>query len=295
MAAELIRLRAALCALVEPLGLRVMASGTHPVSPPEAQVIVPDERYKAFLASVGPVVRRQGVNGVHVHIGVPDGESCIRALEWILPWLPVVLALSASSPYLDGEPTGYRSTRAELLAQLPRAGVPPKIGSFAEWEAMVARLASLGVVPDATRYWWDVRPHQDFGTLELRMADQQSDVRRTVAIAALVQALVAHALLQSPRKEKPGDRVLLRQNRYDAALRGLDAELVHPEEERVVPARELALELVELVRPSARELLSEELIAPLESLDDQAAAQLALGQRDGLAALCADLVRRSVP
>jgi carboxylate-amine ligase len=235
------------------------------------------------------------VNGVHVHIGVPDGESCIRALEWILPWLPVVLALSASSPYLDGEPTGYRSTRAELLAQLPRAGVPPKIGSFAEWEAMVARLASLGVVPDATRYWWDVRPHQDFGTLELRMADQQSDVRRTVAIAALVQALVAHALLQSPRKEKPGDRVLLRQNRYDAALRGLDAELVHPEEERVVPARELALELVELVRPSARELLSEELIAPLESLDDQAAAQLALGQRDGLAALCADLVRRSVP
>jgi carboxylate-amine ligase len=295
LGAGLVEARAALGRLVEPLGLRVMGAGTHPSSPPEAQEIVPEERYESFVATVGPVVRRQGVNGLHIHVGVPDGEACVQALEWLLPWLPVVLALSASSPYLSGAATGYRSTRAELLAQLPRAGVPPRFRSYADWEALVERLAALGTVPEATRYWFDVRPHPALGTIEIRMPDQQSDVRRSVAFAALGQALVAHALTQAPRPEQPGERIVIRGNRYQAALHGLEAELVHPEEERVVPARELAAELLELVWPAAKELGGERALAPLEALEDDAARQLELGERAGLHALCADLVARSLP
>jgi carboxylate-amine ligase len=295
LAGELTQGRGALASLVEPLGLRVMAAGTHPLSPPETQEIVPEERYEEFLATIGPVVRRQGVNGVHVHVGVPDGDACIHVIEWILPWLPVVLALSASSPYLAGAPTGCASTRAELLAQLPRAGLPVRLGSFARWEEMVTRLAALGIAPDSTRYWWDVRPHPTFGTVEVRVADQQTDVRRSVAFAALVQALVALALESPPRPERPGDRLVLRENRFRAALRGLEADLAHPDEDRVLPARELAAELLDLVTPAARELGGEALLEPLATLENEAAHQLEVGERDGLMALCAELVERSVP
>jgi carboxylate-amine ligase len=294
LATELLRGRAALGEAVAPLGLRVLAAGTHPLSVPEEQQISREKRYEQFLASIGPVVRRQGVNGVHVHVGVPDGDGCVRALEWLLPWLPVVLALSANSPYLSGAETGFRSTRAELLSQLPRAGLPPRIGSFARWEALVERLAVLGIAPDPTRYWWDVRPHPMFGTLEVRVPDQQTDVRRSIAFAALLQALVAVALEQQPRPERPGDRIVVRENRYRAALRGLDAELAHPDEERPVPARELAAELLELVRPAARELGAEPLLEPLLSLEDEASRQLAIGASDGLVAVCADLAERSL-
>jgi carboxylate-amine ligase len=295
LARELERGRSALVRAVEPLGVRVLAAGTHPLSVAEEQEIVPEQRYQEFLETIGPAVRRQGVNGVHVHVGVPDGDACVRALEWLLPWLPVTLALSANSPYIGGVETGYRSTRAELLSQLPRAGLPPRIGSFARWEALVERLAALGIAPDATRYWWDVRPHPSFGTLEVRVPDQQTDVRRSIAFAALVQALVAVALEQPPRPERPGDRIVVRENRYRAALRGLDAELAHPDKDSPVPARELAGELLELVRPAARALGSEPLLEPLASLEDEASRQLEIGGRDGLAAVCADLVERSVP
>jgi carboxylate-amine ligase len=295
LAEDLSRSRAALVRAVEPLGIRLLAAGTHPLSIAEEQEIVPEKRYAEFLATIGPVVRRQGVNGVHVHVGVPDGDACIHVIEWILPWLPVVLALSANSPYLAGASTGCASTRAELLAQLPRAGLPVRLGSFARWEAMVDRLAALGIAPDSTRYWWDVRPHPSFGTVEVRVADQQTDVRRSIAFAALVQALVAVALESPPRAERPGDRLVLRENRFRAALRGLDAELVHPDEDRVLPARELATELLDLVAPAARELGGEALLEPLAALEDEAARQLEVGERDGLAALCAELVERSLP
>jgi carboxylate-amine ligase len=295
LAEDLSRSRAALVRAVEPLGIRLLAAGTHPLSIAEEQEIVPEKRYAEFLATIGPVVRRQGVNGVHVHVGVPDGDGCVRALEWMLPWLPVALALSANSPYLAGAETGFRSTRAELLSQLPRAGLPPRIGSFARWEALVERLAALGIAPDATRYWWDVRPHPNFGTVEVRIPDQQTDVRRSVAFAALIQALVAVALEQPPRPERPGDRIVVRENRYRAALRGLDAELAHPDKDTPVPARELAAELLELVEPAARKLGAAGLLEPLRALEDEAARQLEVGTRDGLAAVCADLAARSVP
>ncbi len=269
-------------------GLALAAAATHPFSRPQAQPVVDEERYRAFAAYGGVSARRQGVQGLHVHVGMPSGEACWHALEWMLPWLPLVLALSANSPYLAGELTGFASNRAPVLAELPRAGAPPLLESYAGWEVWVDRLAALGVIPDYTRIWWDVRPHPRLGTLEVRMPDQQTSVEQTAIFVALVQALAATGL---ERPSSACDRGLYAQNRWTAAHLGPSAELVHPDATRVAGVPELWAELLELVGPAAQELGT---LALLESVDPTTCeAELQLAQADPYAA-AADLVARSL-
>ena len=135
-----------------------------------------------------------------------------------------MLALSANSPYLAGRATGLASNRAEVLAQLPRAGAPPAFGSYGAWEGFVERLIGLGLADDYTRFWWDVRPHPRFGTLEIRMPDQPTSLAVTVALSALLQALCASVELEAAR---PADRGDYAQNRWAALRFGTAAELIH--------------------------------------------------------------------
>src|SRR6266487_1896846 len=144
--------------------LLIGAAATHPFSIPEQQDIAPAPRYREFVSYAGISARRQAVCGLHVHVGMPGPEECMRALEGVLPWLPLVLALSANSPYLAGEETGLASARAEILAQLPRAAAPPAFGSYGDWESFVERFERLGLADGYTRFWWDIRPHPKFGT-----------------------------------------------------------------------------------------------------------------------------------
>ena len=157
--AALPELRRAAGESAEGEGLAIAAAGTHPFAKPETQPIVKEERYVTFVGYGGITVRRQGVQGLHVHVGMPSAEESWRCLEGILPWLPVVLALSANSPWFAGELTGMASNRAPVLAELPRAGAPPAFASYGEWEAWVERLTRLGIAQEYTRIWWDVRPH----------------------------------------------------------------------------------------------------------------------------------------
>jgi carboxylate-amine ligase len=234
-------------------GLAVAAAATHPFARPEAQPIVKEQRYVTFVGYGGISVRRQGVQGLHVHVGMPTAEECWRCLEAILPWLPVVLAMSANSPWFAGELNGMASNRAPILAELPRAGAPPAFASYAEWEAWVERLVSLGVMEDYTRIWWDVRPHPKLGTLEVRVPDQPTDVRLSAAFAALLQALCIAALEGAlPGGAPRADYV---QNRWSAARFGPRAKLIHPDRSSYVPAVELGAELLELVRPHADPLV----------------------------------------
>jgi glutamate---cysteine ligase / carboxylate-amine ligase len=239
-------------------GLAIAAAGTHPFALPEAQPIVKEERYVTFVGYGGISVRRQGVQGLHVHVGMPGAEECWRCLEAVLPWLPLLLALSANSPWFAGELTGMASNRAPVLAELPRAGAPPAFASYAEWESWVDRLVRLGVTQEYTRIWWDIRPHPSLGTLEIRIPDQPTDVRLSAAFAALLQALCAAALAGDlPRSGALlGDRGRADyvQNRWAAARFGVRAELLHPDGTSVVPASELGAELLELVRPHAAAL-----------------------------------------
>ena len=290
----LFELRAAAYALARDRGLRVVAAGTHPIARPEEQEIVDEPRYRKMVDYAGPSARRQGVNGLHVHVGMPDGDSCVRVLERVLPWLPVVLALSANSPYLAGEPTGMLSTRAELLALLPRSGAPPRFDSFAGWQAFVDELVAVGLIQEYTALWWDVRPHPRFGTLEFRIADQPTDANRACAYVALLQALCAAALEEPGADPRPGERAIYQQNRWAAARFGPRAELIHPEEHRMAPARELGEELLERVRPAAARLDSPAVLHAVV-LDCEADRQLEVGADGDLHAVCADLVERTVP
>lgn len=294
-AADLERLRRRGAEVAAANGLRLCAAGTHPVSDPEEQAIVENDRYTAFVEYAGVSARRQGVNGLHVHVGMPSAEACLHCLERILPWLPVVLAISANSPYLAGRETGLASNRAEILAQLPRSGAPPPFRSYAEWEVFVERLVRAGVADDYTALWWDVRPHPRFGTIEVRVADQPTAPERTAALVALVQALCAWSLDEPEAPYDPGARGLYQQNRWAALRFGPRAQLVHPDGGSAVSAFDLAGELAERVRRTARKLGSAGLVDRLDPDRCEGDRQLEMGRASGLEAVCADLVERSLP
>ena len=183
---ELVRLRRLVVERAAREGLAVAASGSHPFSIPEEQRIVQEPRYLKMVDELGSVAKGQLVCGLHVHVGMPSFDDCLRTLRGITPWLPAVLELSANSPYLAGEETGELSSRFSRLHRLPRGGPPPALATVEEWDAVVA---AAGV--DYTRIWWDARPHPRLGTLEVRIADQATSVDRAAALVALVQALCA--------------------------------------------------------------------------------------------------------
>ena len=216
----------------------------------------------------------------------------MTALEGVLPWLPVVLALSANSPFLAGEETGLMSSRAEVLAQLPRAGGPPVFGSYAEWEAFVERFVRIGLADGYTRFWWDARPHPRFGTLEVRAPDQPTDVELTGAFAALLQALCRAAVERTPAG--PYSRGDYAQNRWAALRFGPRAELIHPDGERLVRASELGAELLELVEPAAHELGSVELLGRIDPAACEGDRQLEVGRAESVEAVVADVAERTL-
>jgi carboxylate-amine ligase len=285
-AGELRDLRADLRRRADAEGLAVAAAGTWPTAISEEQEITPDPGYLAFVEYAGSSARRQYCAGLHVHVGVASPEACMAALEAVLPWLPLVLAVSANSPYAAGRETGLASARAEILALLPRSAAPPVFASYVDWERFAERLVELGLADAVTRIWWDVRPHPRWGTLELRMPDQPTAVGDTVALAALFQALVASA---DGRRPDAADRGIYAQNRWAALRFGREAELVHPDTGRLARADELVDELVERLGPVAECLGTKDLLAPLGEVD-RAAAQLELGRRRGLRAVCEQLV-----
>ncbi len=263
-------------------GLAIAYAATHPFARPEDQPIVGEERYRSFVGYAGISARRQGVQGLHVHLGMPSGEACWHVLEGVLPWLPLVLAISANSPFLAGIATGLASNRAPILAELPRAAGPPALGSYAGWEAWVERLAAMGVADDYTRIWWDVRPHPRFGTLEVRMPDQPTDPRQTIRLVALVQALAAAVLEGAP--VEPSDRGFYAQNRWAASRFGPAAELIHPDGTRTARVPELHADLLELVRPAADRLGTLALLEEIDPSSCEADAQLAAGDARAAAA-----------
>jgi len=267
-------LRSAAARIAAANGLAIAAAGIHPTASFESLPVVQEARYLAMVEGVGYAARRQGVNGLHVHVGVESADACYERLESVLPWLPVVLALSANSPFVEGVRTGMQSTRASVLAELPRAGAPPAFGSYAAWEAWVERLVALGVLEDHTRIWWDVRPHPSFGTLEVRIADQPTSVERTGLLAELIVALVADAPVCRADPAARGDYL---QNRWAAARSGLEAELIHPDGDHVVLARTLTGELLGADPP-----------AP------EALRQLEVAGAGGVAAVAADVVGRTL-
>jgi glutamate---cysteine ligase / carboxylate-amine ligase len=165
-------------------GLAVLATGSHPTARGNVP-IVPVERYRRLKAKLGPGLCRQQICGLHVHVSMPDPDSCLRAFEGVLPRLPGLLAASANSPYWDGADSGWRSIRSQILLEMPTGGTPPVLQSWDDWQA-----ATRG---DSKRRHWDTWPRPEYGTLEVRVLDQPTSLRRTAELAAEVQRLVREA------------------------------------------------------------------------------------------------------
>ena len=274
------QLRRAAADIAAPNGLAIAAAGSYPTSIPTEQAIAPADRYQDFVDYAGPSARRQGVSGLHVHVGMPDADTCFRVMETILPWLPLVLALSANSPYFERRETGMYSIRAEVLGFLPRHGAPPAVRSYAEWETVVERVVATGLAGDYTSFWWDVRPHPRFGTLEIRMPDQPTSLEVTAALVRLLHALCAWAIDAPARPFEPGERAVYMQNRWAASRFGPHGKLIHPDRNEAVSVPELAAELPVLA-------------TGLDGRSCEADRQLEIGKRSDLHAVCADLVART--
>jgi glutamate---cysteine ligase / carboxylate-amine ligase len=165
-------------------GLAVLATGSHPTARGRVP-FVPADRYRRLKAELGPRLYRQHVCGLHVHVSMPDPETCLRAFEGIVPQLPGLLAASANSPYWDGAASGWRSIRSRILLEMPTGGTPPLLRSWDDWQR-----ASRG---DSTRRHWDAWPRPEYGTIEVRVLDQPTSLRRTAELTAEVQRLVREA------------------------------------------------------------------------------------------------------
>jgi carboxylate-amine ligase len=249
---QLAELRRSLVREAESCGIRVAATGTHPFSPIEEQRFTSRDRYRELAAALRYAARRVAVFGMHVHVSVGGADKALQIIEGMLPELPLLLALSTSSPFLSGEETGLASTRIVLGQAMPRTGLPPAFESYAEYASSLDHLRRGGALEDSTYIWWDVRLHPAFGTVEVRIMDVQPSVQHAGAIAGLIQSLVRHL---GQRYDRGGgfpraNRLIVGENRWLAARYGLRARLVRPGEDPR-SARDLVLALVERLEDDA--------------------------------------------
>ena len=171
-------------------GLRVGSAGTHPFSLFERQRITARDRYRNLVDQMQYVARRELIFGLHVHVAVGDPDTAIQVVNGLLSQLAPLLALSASSPFWRGEPTGLASSRQMVFAAFPRSGPPPRFENYAEYAEVVGQLEKTGCIADYTHIWWDIRPHPRLGTVEVRICDAVTRLEDAIAITAYVQALV---------------------------------------------------------------------------------------------------------
>jgi glutamate---cysteine ligase / carboxylate-amine ligase len=256
--AELRSLRRWVAEAAQSHDMRLGASGTHPFSLYEKQKITARDRYRQLVEMLQYIARRELVFGMHVHVAVPSPEACLAAMEGVLIELPVLLALSANSPFWRGEISGLHSTRSAVFAAFPRSGLPPRFETYADYADAVGYMESTGSIGDYTHLWWDVRPHPRFGTLEIRVMDVQTRVEDAIALAAYVQCLVKLLVdrFEAGEPTPVFHRILMAENKWLAARYGLDAPLMDLSAGKRVkmPAKTLAKRRVRELKPVARAL-----------------------------------------
>jgi carboxylate-amine ligase len=253
---ELRELRGRIGSWAAACGAALASAGTHPFSRYKDQKVTDQERYKKLMATLRWVAEREVIFGQHVHVSVPDEEACIEAHNRLAETAPLLLALSANSPFWQGFDTGFESARVKIFESFPRSGLPPAFPDWSAFEDYVDLMVRSGAMEDYTYCWWDVRPHPKIGTIELRIPDSQTSLRYSVSIAALTQCLVAK--FGSEPAKGPYWRELAMENKWRAARHGLDASFYDAAREENVPAKEAARATVEELRPLAQDLRCED-------------------------------------
>lgn len=249
-------------------GMAIGSAGTHPFAMWEDQRIVARTRYRDLISALRFVARQELIFGMHVHVGLDDPDKAIHVANGMRVHVPVLLALSANSPFWRADSTGLQSTRTPIFRAFPRVGIPPKYDDWADYERRIEFMCSSGAIEDYTWLWYDVRPHPNFGTVEIRAMDSQTRVEHTLAIAALVQAMVKELAdhYDNGRQLTDYPFEMLDENKWMASRHGLDGELVDlPSSERI-PTKELARRLIDRLRGHAQDLGSGDAFDGLEDL-----------------------------
>jgi glutamate---cysteine ligase / carboxylate-amine ligase len=237
-------------------GLLVIASGTHPLARWDVQRPSPKRRYHQLMHELQMLGSRNIVCGLHVHVAVPDPGQRVDLMRRIIPFLPLFLALSTSSPYWQGRRTGLMGYRLAAYDELPRTGLPELFEDEAGYRRYVDTLVQSGAIPDETYIWWAVRPSAKYPTLELRIADSCTHAGHTIAIAALYRCLVRHLVGNPALNRDIGavERSIAIENKWIAQRHGIRGALIDPASRSLRPAAELVEELIAMLDGDAAAL-----------------------------------------
>jgi glutamate---cysteine ligase / carboxylate-amine ligase len=254
--AELEASRRAITKAGEEIRCDVLAAGSHPWSSWQDQEIYADKaRYREMEDKYQRLARRQVICGCHVHVGIDDPDRVVALMTWIRPWLPVLAALAANSPFWEGEDTGYDSYRLEVWSSWPTARMPPALADRAAYDEVVDQLCTSGGIEDATHLYWHARPSDRYPTLELRIMDVCREVDDAVAIAGLARGLVRAGLRQgTPQPDESLSTQVLDGAVWQAARYGLGGDLVSPRDLCPRPAGQVVAELLDEVGDDLAEL-----------------------------------------
>ncbi len=257
-----------LYALGDEMGLAFASAGTHPFAQWRDQKIFPNERYQRLVDRIQWPARRLLIWGLHVHVGIASGEKAIAVMNALGTYLPHLLAVSASSPFIDFEDTGLASARSKIFEGMPTAGLPYQLANYGEFQHFMNTLVRAGAIQTIREIWWDIRPHPSFGTLEIRICDAPSSLDEIASLTALVQCLVV--VLGDRYDAGVTNEVLQpwiqRENKWRAARHGLDADIITDNEGHHGPLRELLPDLMQRLASTAERLGCADELAGLSRL-----------------------------
>lgn len=265
---ELTKQRSFIARLARAKDVAIMCAGTHPFSRWIDQKVTPFPRYLGVLEEMQLLAQRLLIFGMHVHIGVEDRAFAVDTMNVVRYMLPHILALSTSSPFWLGRRTGLKSYRSVIFEDFPRSGIPDICRSVADYDNLVSTLVNTGCIPDASKIWWDVRPHHKYPTLEFRICDICTRIDEAIALVALFQALVLW--LWKLRRNNITFRVyrrdLIEENRWRASRYGLDGKMIDFGKTQEMPTRQLIRELLELIAEEVDELGTRPYLQPIETM-----------------------------
>jgi glutamate---cysteine ligase / carboxylate-amine ligase len=286
--------------LAEARGIGLMCSGTHPISDYKFQEVSPDPRYLRLVEAMQWLARRLLIFGVHVHVGVRSPAKVIPIVNALMAYIPHFLALSASSPYWVGADTGLASCRSKIFENLPTAGLPYPLVDWAHFESFMATLVSAGTIESIRDVWWDIRPHPNFGTVEVRVCDGLPSLLEVGAVAALAQCLVDRMNTQIDRGYTlpSPQRWVVQENKWRAARYGLAAEIMVDDRGTVRRIRDDIDDLVEDLLPVARRLGCARELTDIPTImtvgGSYARQQAVAGRADGDLTLVVDALLREM-
>jgi len=262
---ELRAIRDAITRAAQRLNLRIAGGGSHPFHLWSDRRVYPTERFKHILDRYGYLAKQFTIFGQHVHIGCPGGDEAVYLTHLLARYAPHFVALSASSPFQQGEDTSYQSSRLNTVSAFPLSGQMPFVHSWDEFREYFRKMRGYGIVETMKDFYWDIRPRPEYGTVEIRVFDTPLSVERAAALAAYAQALARHLLKDRPRPPSREVYLLYNHNRFEACRYGLGGKLIDAATGRQVPLKDDVLETIALVAPHAAELGSFMALRELES------------------------------